>query len=247
MLMKVLRPLAVPLISANQFAFVPDHFTGTSISVTILKCYVLNQLCSLGGSVRCIAIDFSKAFDKVSHKHLLEIAQNDFHLPLGFIIWLKSYLIDRKQRILHNDDKFTDWISCTSWVPQGSVLGPILFCMLMNSYEPLYPSTKAVLYADDLTLLHHTGLNIDRSQMEIDHLVQWYSNNSMTINVGKCASMTFTFVDKVLMMSLFTNQKCQRLMSSNFLESLSENSSIRRVTEIMFLQKLLLQWPWLEN
>ena len=158
-------------------------------------------------------------------------------------MWLKSYLTDRKQRIFHNDGKFTDWISCTSGVPQGSVLGPILFCMLMNSYEPLYPSTKAVLYADDLTLLHHTGLNIDRSQVEIDHLVQWYSNNSMTINVGKCASMTFTFVDKVLMMSLFTNQKCQRLMSSNFLESSSANPSIRRVTVLMFLQKLLLQWP----
>ena len=134
----------------------------------------------------------------MSHKRLLEVAQNDFHLPLGFVVWLKSYLIECKQQILHNDDKFTDWISCTSGVPQGSVLGPILFCMLMNSYEPLYPSTKAVLFSDNLTLLHHTGLNIDRSQVEIDHLVQWCSNNSMTINVGKCASMTFTFNDKVL-------------------------------------------------
>ena len=64
----------------------------------------------------------------MSHKRLLEVAQNDFHLPSGFILFLKSYLIDRKQRILHNDDKFTDWIFCTSGVPQGSALGPCFVC-----------------------------------------------------------------------------------------------------------------------
>ena len=68
----------------------------------------------------------------------------------------------------------------------------------MNSCVPLYPSTKAVLYADDLTLLHNTGLNNDRSQLEIDHLVQWCSNKSMTINVKKCASLTFTFNHKII-------------------------------------------------
>ena len=54
--------------------------------------------------------------------------------------------------------------------------------MLMNSYDPLYLSTKA-------GLLHQTGLNVDRSQLEIDHLVQWRSNNTMTINVEKSASI----------------------------------------------------------
>ena len=72
------------MIINDRVAFVSDHFTGTFFAVTALNCYVLNRLCSLGESVRFIAINFSKGFDNVSPKGLL-----------GFVMWLKSYVIDR--------------------------------------------------------------------------------------------------------------------------------------------------------
>ena len=68
----------------------------------------------------------------------------------------------------------TAWTYCTSGVPQGSIPGPLLFSMMVNSYASVERSTQIILYADDLIILHHVAPNKkDNSQSEIENLQVW--------------------------------------------------------------------------
>jgi hypothetical protein len=142
-----------------------------------------------GGFISLTAIDFKKAFDKVSHSVLLD-KSNSLLNPTQ-VSWLKSFLSDRLQRVLsseHPDD--IPWIPLSSGVPQGSVIGPFAFCILVNDLGPLFECSKLIMYADDVTLLHHFQKeSSDRTQLELDMFHQWAVANKLTINREKCFSM----------------------------------------------------------
>ena len=97
-----------------------------------------------------VFLDFEKAFDKVCHESL------HFKLErLGFSseirTWLRSYLSNRKQRVVIGD-KHSDWRPVTSGVPQGSVLGPLLFVIFINDM-PAVVNHIIKLFADDSKLI----------------------------------------------------------------------------------------------
>ena len=81
-----------------------------------------------------IAVDFLKALDKVLHTHLIKVAEDLFKLPRCVTTWLQSYLHNRYQRVYISQNQQTNWKHFSSGLPQGSILGPFLFAMLMNSY-----------------------------------------------------------------------------------------------------------------
>ena len=67
-------------------------------------------------------------------------------------------------------------------------MGPILFCMLMDSLQTIDTNSKMVIYADDVTILHHVApTSSDNSQMEVDHVCRWANTHRMFINENKCA------------------------------------------------------------
>ena len=125
-----------------------------------------------GDSTDAIYLDFAKAFDTVAHQILL--AKLDHSGIRGHLLtWLSSFLTGRRQRVVLRNG-VSDWIKVTSGVPQGSILGPLLFLIFVNDL-PNIASSTAKLFADD-TKLYRQIKNIrdcDILQDDLNEFSAW--------------------------------------------------------------------------
>ena len=96
-------------------------------------------------------IDFSKAFDTVNHKILIKKIKN-YGIKNNNLLWLENYLFNRKQSTIVNG-KTSDYLQITCGVPQGSILGPLLFLIYINDMSNIISFTSMYQYADDTVLL----------------------------------------------------------------------------------------------
>ena len=137
-----------------------------------------------------ISTDLSKAFDTVSHDLLLaKLEIMGFHK--NTTTWLKSYLKSRSQ-VTKLGNVSSDVGSVISGVPQGSILGPILFIAFTADFAAALPDCKVVVYADDAAILTSaTTLPLLKKKVEDSiHLAQvWYNNNGLLINADKSEVM----------------------------------------------------------
>jgi hypothetical protein len=145
------------------------------------------------GQVDAVYLDFSKAFDSVSHTLLLEKLKSfGFHSTL--LGWFASYLANRIQEAVV-EGSTSEESSVISGVPQGSILGPLLFLLYINDMtEILDEKVKIALYADDAKLLcsiMNMG-DCEAMQRTLDNLHRWSENWLLRFNVDKCCVMTFT-------------------------------------------------------
>ena len=138
-----------------------------------------------GSPVDIIYLDFSKAFDKVPHKRLIEKLKA--HRIQGEIVtWIEEWLANRKQRVVVNGES-SDWEEVVSGVPQGSVLGPILFTVFINDLDDRIQS-KISKFADDTKLIGKAGTTeeTDVLQEDLDKLNEWAKTWQMSFNADKC-------------------------------------------------------------
>ena len=143
------------LFSDKQFGFMG----GRSTSLQLLK--VLNewtQILDDGGLIDCIYMDFMKAFDKVPHRRLLEKCKS-YGINGQIHKWIAAFLRDRKQRVNVNGSK-SEWSEVPSGIPQGSVLGPLLFVIYINDLPDIPLVSTTYLFADD-TKIYNQINNID--------------------------------------------------------------------------------------
>ena len=126
-----------------------------------------------------IFLDFKKAFDTISHKKLINKLQK-MGLDIVTLSWFNRYLTQRHQCVKVNNN-MSGLLPITYGVPQGSILGPILFSIYINEIVDIV-NCGIVLYADDTVIYHH-----DKNVLQdnLDTISRWCNANLLTINVKK--------------------------------------------------------------
>ena len=133
--------------------------------------------------------DMSKAFDKVDHKILINKLVS-FGITGRLLNWFESYLQSRPVTIIFNGAKSRKFIQ-TSGVPQGSILGPLLFVIYVNDIVNQIDCGK-MLYADDLKMnsVIRSSDDAKRLQDDINKIKEWCNLNKLQLNYDKCFIMT---------------------------------------------------------
>ena len=127
----------------------------------------------------------AKAFDKVPHQRLL-LKLKAHGIGDSITDWIEQWLTDRRQRVVV-DGEVSNWKSVLSGVPQGSVLGPILFLIYINDLDDSITS-NVLKFADDTKLFRKVNTDGDKQhlQNDLDRLVKWSEKWQMLFNFGKC-------------------------------------------------------------
>jgi len=143
-----------------------------------------------GNPVSVIYLDFKKVFGRVSHKRLI-IKLASLGISDKLLDWIREWLKNRYQRVVINGMN-SDWISVLSSVPQGPVLGPILFIIYINDLD-VDIKNAIFKFADDTKLIGEVGDDklTDILQEDLNKLMEWSKMWQMEFNTEKCKVMYF--------------------------------------------------------
>ena len=178
-------------ISLNQWGFCAMKSTSMALASTVHGW--VSSLQS-GFDVCTVFFDLKKAFDSVPHQHLLE-KLTKLELPPPLLQWLRDYLTSRFQQVNIASTAST-LHPVLSGVPQGSILGPLLFIFYIDDINSVKLSEQAslTLYADDICYTHPVTAKdtFEGIQQDIDKIVSWSAKNKLTFNESKTVWMLLT-------------------------------------------------------
>ena len=182
------------LLYRYQFGFQKGISTHMALIVLIDK---ISEALEKGDCVVGIFLDFSKAFDTVDHTILLQ-KLNFYGLKGTILSWFENYLSNRKQYVTYNSIKSTtEKINCG--VPQGSILGPLLFLIYINDLSTVSKACMSILFADD-TNMFFTGRDLQTMTKvineELINVQEWLHCNKLSLNVLKTHYIIFTSRNK---------------------------------------------------
>ena len=205
------------LLHKNQSGFRPNHSCHTALTELIdawLSDVNLNKLCG------ALFIDFAKAFDVISHNLLLK-KMNLYGLTTDTLNLIRSFLSDRHQ-VVSVKNKQSEVKPVVFGVPQGSVLGPLLFSICINDLPLHISSGRCDMLADDTTI-HTSGKDVPSIvatlQSCVSDIIEWTHINHMSLNPSKTNYMILT-----------TRQKRQ-ILSSPPVQLLVGNKQLHEVSE----------------
>ena len=213
------------LLCEQQSGFRKKHSCQTSLHKLTEQVY--DDLYK-GHVVGLIALDLKKAFDTVHHGILLKKLRY-YGIQDTELCWFKSYLSDRCQMCnLFNNLSDPEHVVCG--VPQGSIVGPLLFTIYVNDMPVCFSKCSVNLYADDTVFFHGSrDVGTVRSilQSELVSVYEWLCANRLSLHIGKTNSML-----------VCSRQKRVHLQDSNLSLSL-ENDNISQVDNLKYLGLVL--------
>ena len=218
------------LLYKSQYGFRADHSTEFA---SLELCDRIHRYLDEGKVPVTVFLDLSKAFDTLDHEILLN-KLNYYGVHNVALNWFKSYLSDRQQYIEFNGTS-SSILKIQTGVPQGSILGPLLFLIYMNDIHLVSDKFNSILYADDTTLdsplcsfdimSDNKGYNkaiITKSiNSELKAITDWLAVNKLSLNVKKTKFMIFHY--------------WQRDISTYIPEIIIDNIPIERVRDFNFL------------
>ena len=177
------------ILFKHQFGFLPSK--NTSHAIISLVDYVLD--CFENKSLSCgIFLDLSKAFDTIDHTILLRKMHN-YGIRGSPLSWFSNYLCNRRQyvSILDCNSVYRN-IRCG--VPQGSILGPLLFLLYINDLPNVSSKFSFILYADDSNILFNDpDINslVHNINTEMPNVITWFNSNKLHLNAKKSVAILF--------------------------------------------------------
>ena len=177
------------LFDPNQSAYKANH--GCITALLKITDDILDSIDDSEVSILTL-LDFSRAFETVNHRLLIEKLR-----ILGFtqdaIDWVLSYLTDRHQKVVVNNGS-SPWVKIKNGVQQGSILGPILFNILVSDMRQFVEFNSSHGYADDTQWKIHTKTEnvneaIQKVNCDLSSISNYCRNSALTINEKKCYYM----------------------------------------------------------
>lgn len=219
------------IFSPNQFGFRVNHSTTDAI-----MSFIETAMNSLEGKEFCLGtfLDLTKAFDCVSHKILLKKLIH-YRFSQNACALIDSYLSNRSQ-FVKVEESLSSMRPVQVGVPQGSILGPVLFLIYINDF-PASLSNQSILFADDTTLLN-TGQDLDLvlyNGLESQEVARgWYLANELSLNSSKTQTMLFS-----LRQSEFSNPDSVKFLGvhldSSFTWHQHVDETAKRLCSVIYL------------
>ena len=173
-----------------QFGFRSGHSTAMALMALVDS---ISKSLDNGEFTLGVFLDFSKAFDCLDHKILFDKLEH-YGVRNEALMWFKSYFTDRNQYVVYEGVE-SDKMSITCGVPQGSILGPLLFLLYVNDVVNVSDVLLLILYADDTNAFlsgNDIDALIDTMNEELKKLVVWLQVNKLKLNVKKTHFMIFS-------------------------------------------------------
>ena len=171
--------------SQHQHGFVPLRNCVTNLLLCMEQ---WTKMIDDGLPIDIIYTDFEKAFDRVPHQRLLRKIKN---MGITGMIhsWISAFLTGRIQRV-RVERELSSWAQVKSGIPQGSVIGPILFVIFINDMPDIVNS-MCQLFADDAKIFRSVSSNNDNKKLQddLDRLTEWSMEWQLPFNVDKCKSL----------------------------------------------------------
>ena len=174
------------LLSSRQYGFITGRSTTTQLLHYLDEC---TNITAEGGVVDSIYLDFSKAFDTVPHRRLLgKLAA--YGVKGNLLSWIKAFLYNRTQEVVVNGSKSAP-SPVISGIPQGTVLGPVLFVIYINDLLDNI-SSGGLMFADDTKIYRRITTRDDALQLQADinKLEEWSKLWQLHFNHDKCHVLT---------------------------------------------------------